>query len=177
MEFEFCSRAEVTYDTYSKKWKAVLTVGLVCSLFSMLIEFAINRKFAGIFVIPVIYMLYFRRKMRITTSIQDVKGIASSDGKIIRIMLFDVIKSRKGSFDRMLTIEKAGISYYWNADLCELGMKGKATIVILNKENRILAGHEIKDDWLYLYIDEKYLKKFKILFSTTDDGERVYDSR
>lgn len=98
MNLEFIGKAEVTNISNNRFKRVMLTIGIVCLLFAMIIEFIIGSRSAWLFVVPMIYLFSLRNQITKKRLILDVPMNVTIDGTNIEIIFNNTIRNKTGVF-------------------------------------------------------------------------------
>ena len=98
MNLEFIGKAEVTNISNNRFKRVMLTIGIVCLLFALIIEIAINNKSAWLFVVPLIYLFSLRNQISKKKIILDVPMSVTFYETAIEIVFNNTIRNKTGIF-------------------------------------------------------------------------------
>lgn len=106
-----------------------------------------------------------QKKAGVKSCVQDVQGRAVDNVNEIVILLFNAVKTKKGTLNRRLTVRKEEGTYSWDEGSMQFAAKVNGKIELVDSTNAVAAVEELNSEWIYLYLEEEYLEKFRQLFA------------
>lgn len=98
MNLEFIGKAEVTNISNNRFKRVMLTIGIVCLLFAMIIEFMISSKGAWLFIVPLVYLFSLRSQISKKKIIIDIPINISIKQETLEIVFNNTIRNKTGNF-------------------------------------------------------------------------------
>ena len=98
MNYEFIGKAEVINISNNRFKRVMLTIGIVCLLFALVVEIIIGNKSAWLFVIPLIYLVSLRKQISRKKIILDVPMSVTINETDIEIVFNNTIRNKTGVF-------------------------------------------------------------------------------
>lgn len=109
MNVEFIGKAEVSNSSNNGFKRGVLTVGIVCFLFAMVIEVILENKSAWVFVVPLMYLVGLRNQVSKKRIILDVPMSVTINKDNAEIVFNNTIRNKTGVFSEKYIFKFADV--------------------------------------------------------------------
>lgn len=109
MNCKFIGKAEITNISNNKFKRIMLTVGIICLLFAMVVEFVIGNKGACFFIIPLIYLFGLRNQIVRKKIILDVPMSVTINESDVEIIFYNTIRNKPGAFSEKYYFDVAEV--------------------------------------------------------------------